>query len=254
MRIRVVSLNIAHGRGMAKHQALISRRTVQRNLGRIADYLDRTEADVVCLQEADLESSWSGRIDHLNYLADRTSGLRHIAFGPNVRVQRGRLGLHYGNAVLSRFPVSDFFVTPFPLRVTGKKGFLTASLDTPFGRVDVASLHLDFVRAKTRREQLDIVVQSLSGEHPRPLIVAGDFNACRFKEGDLFDRLSALGLEAGVIDRRAHATFPSPKPRRSIDHIWVTAPLSFVGYEVSDVMLSDHRPVVAELQWEGDAP
>ena len=67
-RLRLVTFNIAHGRGLAPIQGLTSSRKLRLNLRRIADLLGRLEADVVALQEIDECSIWSGSFDHLDYL------------------------------------------------------------------------------------------------------------------------------------------------------------------------------------------
>ena len=58
--VRVVTLNMAHGRKDGKNQMLLKGETIRGNLVELAALLDRAEADVIALQEADAESSWSG--------------------------------------------------------------------------------------------------------------------------------------------------------------------------------------------------
>ena len=58
--VRVVTLNMAHGRKDGKNQMLLKGETIRSNLVELAALLDRAEADVIALQEADAESAWSG--------------------------------------------------------------------------------------------------------------------------------------------------------------------------------------------------
>ena len=71
--LRLLTLNVAHGRKLATHQALLSPMTVRRNLEEIASLLRESRADVVALQEADGPSAWSGNFDHVETL---TAALR----------------------------------------------------------------------------------------------------------------------------------------------------------------------------------
>ena len=47
-----------------------------------------------------------------------------------------------------------------------------------------------------------------------------------------------------------HFTFASYAPTATID--WILAPLDweFISYEVYDLLLSDHRPVIAEVKMQ----
>ena len=49
--IRVVTLNVAHGRKDGKNQMLLKEETIRNNLIELAQLLDRAEADVIHLQE-----------------------------------------------------------------------------------------------------------------------------------------------------------------------------------------------------------
>ncbi|HXT52108.1 MAG TPA: hypothetical protein VN811_13770, partial [Thermoanaerobaculia bacterium] len=49
--LRLLTLNVAHGRKLATHQALLSPTTVRRNVEEIASLLRESRADVVALQE-----------------------------------------------------------------------------------------------------------------------------------------------------------------------------------------------------------
>ncbi|MGH7338345.1 MAG: endonuclease/exonuclease/phosphatase family protein, partial [Myxococcota bacterium] len=61
--LRLLTLNVAHARRQARHQALLAEPALRRNLQAIAQVLRREAADVVALQEADGPSAWSGGFD-----------------------------------------------------------------------------------------------------------------------------------------------------------------------------------------------
>src|SRR3954463_16388019 len=98
----VLSLNVAHGRGMGWHQALLKRKTIQANLDAVAGMLLREAPAVVALQEADGQSIWSGRFNHVSYLSE-VSKLPHSVRGEHVRHPE----LSYGTALLSNVPLHN---------------------------------------------------------------------------------------------------------------------------------------------------
>ena len=71
--IRAVTLNVAHGRKDGRNQMLLGEETIRSNLVEVADFLDRSEADVIALQEVDAESKWSGTFNHLDFLSDNSA-------------------------------------------------------------------------------------------------------------------------------------------------------------------------------------
>ena len=79
--LRVVTLNLGHGRGTASHQALLKRMRIQSNLDGIASVLRQEGPDIVGLQEADAPSWWSGGFDHVIVHGDDSGNRGHRASG-----------------------------------------------------------------------------------------------------------------------------------------------------------------------------
>ena len=248
--IRVVSLNIAHGRGSARHQALVRKKDIEGNLDAIARFLAEVKADVAALQEVDVDCTWSGRFSHLDHLA-RKSGLTHTLAGIHTRVRRRPLGpLRYGTALLSRHPIVGRFNHGFNRRITGRKGFCAATIQVGAFDLDVVSLHLDFARSGARSRQIRSMISILEVlGRERPMVLAGDFNACAMAEYPLFRTLHAWrGLKKMPFLFADTATYPSSRPRHAIDHIWATPELRFRSFRVHPVRLSDHLPSEAVLE------
>jgi endonuclease/exonuclease/phosphatase family metal-dependent hydrolase len=242
--LKVLSLNLAHGRGEALHQALEDRQTIEANLDAIAEVLRRERPDVAAFQEADGPSRWSGGFNHVEYLAGRAE-LPQFARGEHVH----GLGLSYGTALASRHRLADAEAVTFPPSPpTFSKGFTVGTVAWP-GRldlqVDVVSVHLDFARESVRRKQIELMAEKLA-HRKRPLVVMGDFN------GDWSDangplRLLAqrLNLQAYRPDAPGMETFPTTNAR--LDWILISSPLEFVEYRVLSDRVSDHRALVAVL-------
>lgn len=231
--LRVMTLNVAHGRGTTAHQIGQRREAFETNLDAIARLLRRERPDVVALQEADGPSTWSGNFDHVQRLAE-LAGYPHRFRGRHVDTP----GLSYGAALLSTRPLGDPQSHRFaPSLPTPLKGFVVATV----GSVDVVSVHLDFLREDVRRRQIAEMVATLRARN-RPLILLGDFN---LEWGETLRRLTdALDLHAFRPEAADLATFED----RRLDWILLSRGLEFVRYTVVADALSDHRAVVADIR------
>ena len=242
--LKVMTFNMAHGRGDSFHQLLQSTDTTLDNLDAIALMLTREQPDVVALQEADGASFWSGNFNHLAYLADR---------GPHSWAVNGRqvqgAGLSYGTALLSSLELQQPRAVTFaPSLSMIRKGFVVSTIDWPGQpgvRVDIVSVHLDFSSEFTRRQQARELIAELQGRQ-RPVIIMGDLNT------DWQHEESAVRLIAGELNMSAYSpagqgleTFPWSGKR--LDWILLSAELDFSSYRVMPEVLSDHRGVIAEI-------
>jgi len=249
--LRVLTLNIAHARRQAQHQALLKEPTLRRNLEAIAAVLGRERPDVVALQEADGPSAWSGGFDHVETLA-RLAGFDHAFRGEHNPFSLGRLDLSSGTALLSRLPLDAPRSHAFQQNWRDTKGFVAATV-TPdaFGgtAVDVVSIHLDFLAERVRRRQIGQLVDRFAGSG-RPLVVLGDFN-CELGERRRSFDLLAHELRLRPVERGGSPTFPAWRPLVRLDWILVSPELEFVRYRTLEDRLSDHLGVVAELRLRG---
>jgi len=248
-RLRIMTFNIAHGRGEAFHQLLQRSATTLSNLDGIAAMLRDSGAHVVALQEADDPSFWSGNFSHVDYLASR-GGFSRAVHGQHV----DGLGLAYGTALVSRIDLSDPRAITFdPAQSPMPKGFVVSTIGWP-GRpgieIDVVSVHLDFASSTTRREQARELVATLR-ERQRPLVVMGDLNTGWAEDSSVRHICEALGLSAYRPEAAGLETFPAYGER--LDWILVSPGISFHSYAVLPHTLSDHRGVIAELELAPDA-
>ena len=249
--LRVLSLNIAHGRRLARQQLLVPRDRFHANLSEVAEVLAREAPDVVALQEADGPSFWSGGFDHVEHLAE-LAGYPERFRGEHNRVRlRGR-EVRTGTALLARLPLAERLSRPFaPSPPTPRKGFVVATVPiTGDGGlcVDVVSVHLDFLRKAARRRQVAELARELKGRG-RPLIVMGDMNCWWGRRNDALPLLvEKLGVRPWEPTLRDHATFSSRRPRFRIDWVLVSPELEFVRYETLRDTVSDHLGIVAEVK------
>lgn len=246
--LKVVSLNIAHGRGDALNQLLLNRTDFEANLGRVAELLIALDADVVALQEADGPSRWSGGFDHVAALAQAA------AYPWYERAGHAQSWLFdYGTALLSRQPFGEVLNHTFtPSPPTMNKGLLLGQIawQAPGGDgqprpVDIHSVHLDFSRQKTRRRQIGELVTVLAGRD-HPSIILGDFNSDWLSETSTVRALAErAGLQVYAPDARDLGTYRDGSER--LDWILISEELEFLDYRVVADRVSDHRAVYAEI-------
>jgi endonuclease/exonuclease/phosphatase family metal-dependent hydrolase len=242
--LKVMTLNMAHGRGDSFHQLLQTTDTTLGNLDAIAVMLNREQPDVIALQEADGPSFWSGNFNHLAYLAERSP----YSWAVNGRQVEGA-GLAYGTALLSSFELQQPQAITFdPSLAMIRKGFVVSTIDWPGQpelKVDIVSVHLDFSSEFTRRQQARELIAVMQ-DRGRPMIVMGDLNTDWYHEDSTVRLLvDELDLDAHSPEVQGQETFPLSGKR--LDWILLSGELEFSSYRVVTDVLSDHRGVVAEV-------
>ena len=252
-RLRLLTFNIAHGRGLNPIQGLTSAQKLRNNLRKIAKLIERYHPDIVALQEIDECSRWAGNFDHLEYLRLH-AGFPHAVFGINTR-RKGLINLCYGNALLSRHPIVATETVVFGTRSVGEKGFLFAEFDIGGRLVPVVNLHLHFGSREHRIRQIGRLLawlrEKLRERGPHwglPPIICGDFNNPGHSADATAALLSHLNDYADYVLHPVNGrTFPSPLPQRMLDFVLLPPACREVHSVVLRVMLSDHRPVLVDF-------
>jgi endonuclease/exonuclease/phosphatase family metal-dependent hydrolase len=242
--LKVMTLNMAHGRGSSIHQLFLTTSQIKKNLQTISHVIRRENPYIVSLQEADISSFWNGRFNHMDYIAEN-SGFNYTFQGNHV----DGLALQYGTSILSKFPLYNnnshtFSVSP----LTFPKGFVISTIkwpDNPELEIDIISVHLDFLFESTRQHQVNELI-TLIEDRNRPLIIMGDLNNEWQEDGNALDYLiNSLALKAYKPEYQKLVTYPRLNKR--YDWILVSRELDFVSYAVIPDKISDHRAVIAEL-------
>ena len=260
-RLRILTLNIWNRQGPWEARLALIRAGVE-----------RLSPDVIGLQEV-LERDGVSQADEigagLGY--ERAFGLAHD-LGSGVR---------FGNAVLSRWPITASRVFPLPTGTAEEhRSLLLAEIASPYGKLPFFTTHLNWKlhHGVVREQQVVTVAGHLQAEAPTsglPPVLVGDFNAepeaaeIRFLKGlqsldgqstFLADCFAITGEGAGFTydgTRNPFAASAHEYPRR-IDYVFVRGPDNQVRgkplssrvvlEEVSSgVAATDHYGVYAEI-------
>ncbi len=221
--LRVVSWNLHYGvtPGLTGGPAV--------DLDATAAYIRDQDADVVLLQE--VERGWvlAGGTDLLQYLAD--------ALDMNY-VYAGAHDLQFGNAILSRYEITDadMIRLPYGAGPQGRSAVL-GTVETSAGPIQFVSVHLQHKDDDaTRVEEVQALLAALKPVPAR--MIAGDYN-------DTPDsRAVALMLEAGYVsaqDELWHEqdTYVGSDFNARIDYQFLDG-VTGSGFGIGDSPRSDH--------------
>lgn len=217
---RVLTYNIHHGEGTDGRV----------DLERIASVIREAHPDIVCLQEVDRNLARTQRLDMPETLA-RLLGMP-VVFGPNLETDGGQ----YGNATLTRFPVTFHEVIPLPVPEGDEpRGCLRTTIEVHGRPVDVYNAHFGLTAAQ-RKDQASALAARLG---PGPAVLAGDLNA----HADS----AVLQILGGPL---RDAVPETPRPDR-IDYVLATPDIVVLRSRVVSAppaeVASDHLPYAADL-------
>ncbi|MEP3482680.1 MAG: endonuclease/exonuclease/phosphatase family protein [Fuerstiella sp.] len=229
--ITAMAYNIRHGVGMDKKLSIL----------RTAKRIHESNPDIVGLAEVDMHCRRSGKVNQAAELG-RALGM-HSAFGKFMDHDGGQ----YGMGILSKYPIVE--VTALDLPPGGEPRIaLMAEVRLPNNQnVFVVHVHFDWIADdKVRFAQASKLQQHLKTVD-LPIVLLGDFN------DEPGSRTLALFADYREADKPngQNLTWSASEPVKEIDFIFA-APAnrwSVKGTKVvPEALVSDHRPVITELQ------
>ena len=202
---------------------------------RILGVLREIDADVVALQEVEARD---GGADMLAWLG------RELGFHSVPGTTLIRHDGHYGNGVLSRFPVRSVVHCDLSWRGREPRAAIATDIELEGRVVRFVATHLG-LRPAERRDQVQRLLKLFTDQPYERAILVGDLNEW-FLWGRPLRRLHRYFQKTP-----SPATFPARMPLLSLDRVW-THPRSMlrtlsVHRTPLARLASDHLPLVATL-------
>ena len=235
MRINVMSYNVLHfendktGRPAAQEYAGIIRK-----LG----------ADIIGINESYDEEKTSFYGGQAKTAAEKLGFYYYFAEAAVLAD-----GGHYGNSILSRYPLKNArsVIIPDP-RVRAYDGYyetrcvLCCDADINGETVHIAVTHFGL----NPDEQENAVKTVLENVREERFILMGDLNVT--PEAPVLGPIRRVLKDTADHLGGRRLSFPSDKPDRKIDYIFVSGDVEVVSADIPAVILSDHRPYTALLE------
>lgn len=235
MELKVMSYNIASGRNLQGD------RDIRYALSVICDEMP----DVVGINELQHKTSISQGKCQAEQLAEALGW--NSVFGAAIEYEGG----HYGNALITRFPIISSEIIPVP-------DVMEKDMDETFESrchlkcvVDIGGQAVTFLVAHYGLSQPEIAAAAaetvrLAKAETNPLIFMGDMNA--EPENPLIQPVfQVLHDTAEGYEPSGLYTYPSDNPDIKIDYIFTTNSFQVNNVYVPATTNSDHRPYVVQL-------
>lgn len=203
------------------------------------------DPDLIALQEVDVNTARSGKINQAAIIAEKLG--MNFFFAKSIDHDGG----DYGVALFSKFPISETKIHRLTT-VAGSGGeprvIATARIQLKDGKaIRFGATHLDHLKNPVNRIIQVEEINKIATEEKLPLIIAGDLNAVT--ESAEIQKLDRVFTRTCSV---CEPTFPVVTPNRTIDFIAFkkTDPFSIISHRVvQEHYASDHLPVVAMLRF-----
>jgi len=166
----------------------------------------------------------------------------NYVYGSNINV----LGVQYGNAFLSKYPIIEKNNHRLPRELMEPRGVLGVTIDIMNNPFHVFVTHLG-LNASEREKQVTAINDMLA-EKEGPVILMGDFN----NQGDseemlkLDSRMVDSALALGKNDLNTYS-FHSEESNVRVDRIYTSEDIELKDHEVLPSKVSDHRRVITRI-------
>ena len=215
---------------------LIGNRSV---LPEIAGFIKSVDPDVVGLIEVDTGSIRSRNVNQAEKLAG------DLGMNTSYETKYGSKSLNQLLPIV-RMQGNAFMAAP---RMHGEKFHY---FDTGIKRLiielemDDYAIFLVHLSLKYRHRHLQLRhLYDLIQVTKKPVVVAGDFNTF-WGENEIYLFMKAAGLRSANVDSRP--TYPSRAPRKELDFVLYQDGICVTAFDIPDVKLSDHLPLVCDFE------
>jgi len=242
MRLLLYNIRYAVGGGASMHMPIPGAGYVLGNqsvLPEITRFIKSLDPDVVGLIEVDTGSIRSRKVNQAEKIA------ADLGMNTSYETKYGERSLNQILPIV-RKQGNAFMAAP---RVHGEKfhyfdtGIKRLIIELEMDDYAVFLVHLSL---KYRHRHLQLRrLYDLIQETSKPVVVAGDFNTF-WGENEIYLFMKAAGLTSANIE--SLPTYPSRAPRKELDFVLYQDGIHVTGFDVPDVKLSDHLPLVCDFE------
>ena len=234
--IKVMTYNVHHCNPPEKADVI--------DLDAVAAVIKKQHEDMVAVQEVDVNTVRSGKINQAEQLAAK-AGYPYYYFGKAMDFDRGQ----YGVLILSKYPLSDTNTYLLPVNDSQKgepRVLAAATVTLPNGKLyRFGCTHLEAYNKASRILQATEICSIANGTS-LPFIIAGDFNAK--EDGDV---IRIIDEHFTRTCNNCPSTFWEGGETGAIDFIAFSSKDTFnvLSHNVmQNKEASDHLPVITGLQ------
>ncbi len=207
-------------------------------LDRIIDFIHSVNPDVIGLVEVDSGSYRSGNFCQADLIAQKLgfTSIVETKYANSSIVCRVPVLKMQSNAILTKEKIIDYSFFYF------KEGVKRLVIRVELAQVVFFIVHLS-LKYRHRQNQLEYL-HHLVKDTTKPVVIGGDFNTFwGSRELELF--LAATDMKnANIANIPSH---PSHSPRRQIDFILHDHRFQVTNFQIPDIRLSDHAPLICDL-------
>ncbi len=205
----------------------------------IAKVINDSKADIVGIQEVDINVSRSEMMNQAEKLAELT-GMDYF-FSKGIDLEKG----YYGTVILSKHKIVGKRRYDLPMPVESENRSLAiVDVELPDGKtISLANTHLD-LKEENRIAQAEFI-NELGELYSKPLILVGDLNATpNSKPIEILEKYFVRNTSSN------QPTSPNVNTKNEIDYIMVLKNKKFKWKEykvIKEEYASDHLPLYAEV-------
>ncbi len=243
MLIKIITLNIAHGRGM---DGIV-------DIDRQAELVNRYKPDIVFLQEIDMYTKRAGERNQIREFSKKVY-LPYCSMESNITLEDG----YYGDGIISRFPISFSVNYLMPLTDLNheQRGILCNRISMGTAKINLFSVHLSTYKDERilACKELNRIINKI--DKNEIIIMGGDFNigVTRLGKGrytftpeEEYEEYKLLGKNLLRIQNEEDTWF-SKLGQGCIDTIFYSKNIQLLKYETIDLEgKSDHSAIYAEF-------
>ena len=244
MKLSIASYNIYHG-----ENKWIQIETGEKiiDLKETANTIRSLDVDLCGLNEVRNQWGEEGFCNQAEVIA-RELGW-HYYFAKAINIPGGE----YGNALVSRYPIRAVRLVPIettpeerdPALRYENRILLIADVEVEDKLLTVMVTH--FGLRPQEKVKAVAVTTAAFGESASPTVFMGDLNIK--PDSNEYAALSAVMLDTLPDPTGEHPTFAHQKPMAKIDYIFTNSLCKTLDAKVPAVGISDHRPIVATIEF-----